>query len=534
VTQRQDGLRHVHEALRSLRARNNERQWQPSWNLQTAINDLFNQPNLDITADVNSVSPYLNQNLVTTGPVYRKGYWSQVTAGPKTGFGLLPSDDGIAFYNTQLYTSVTPITDFQNQMASDPRGQRALKLYQFSATSADWAELTITTILSSTGLQISPSYRHNIDASICSVPTPGGGMGRLIASLIGMNQNKINQKVYEGAIGNFRQRVPQEAQEEGEERTAAEAARRNANLTANYLIGNNTLAIRDFLVAGLSLRSRPEAVYIGGLLQSRAGRKQRGADTPQPATLAVPDPGLSADVHLSSVLTSAVEGLFHRDDVQSVQNVMIVTKDVPPGTPPKEAVTLTRNVDFPTYSKVATESRRTNNPKVAAIRVMRPNQPPEFAADARGFLVAIFRDVALDIPAPDPKSQAGSMLSVPAKTLRVKIPLLEVAFSCQIETPEPKSRRIKAKIEDLSPSPASQVFALNDDESKPASLTRFSGALILSAMAARIRTLPIVGNLDDLKLPGFTIQSMSPLDPSGWVRVNLAPIPGYTPPEPAG
>jgi hypothetical protein len=239
-------------------------------------------------------------------------------------------------------------------------------------------------------------------------------------------------------------------------------------------------------------------------------------------------------VHLGSILTSAVDGLFHREDVQEVQNVMIVTKDVPPGTPPKEAVTLTKNVDFPTYSKVATESRRTNNSKVAAIRVMRPNQPPEFAVDARGFLVAIFRDVALDIPAPDPKSQAGSMLSVPAKTLRLKIPLLEVAFSCQVESPDPSSRRIKAKVEDFSPSPASQVFALNDDESKPALLTRFSGAIILSAMGARLRTLPMEGNLDNLKLPGFTIQSISTLDPSGWVRVNLSPIPGYIPPEPAG
>ena len=125
VAQRQDGLKHVHEALRSLQTRNSERPWQPSWDLQNAVNDLFNQPNLDITADVNVVSPLFDQNLVTTGPVYRKGYWSQVTAGPKTGFGLLPSDDGIFFYNSQLLTSVTPITDFQNQIASDPQGQRA-------------------------------------------------------------------------------------------------------------------------------------------------------------------------------------------------------------------------------------------------------------------------------------------------------------------------------------------------------------------------------------------------------------------------
>ena len=128
VSQRQEALKHVHDALASLRLRNEQRPWQPSADLVGAVNDLFNQPNLDITADVNIVSPLFDRNLVTTGPVYRKGYWSQVTAGPKTGFGLLPSDNGIAFYNSQLLTSMTPIHDFNIQVGSDPRGQRATKL----------------------------------------------------------------------------------------------------------------------------------------------------------------------------------------------------------------------------------------------------------------------------------------------------------------------------------------------------------------------------------------------------------------------
>ncbi len=104
----------------------------------------------------------------------RKGYVSQVTAGPKTGFGLLPSDDGIAFFNSQLFTSVTPVQDFQNQIASDAQGQRAAKLYHFDATSYDWAELTITTVLRDSGLQIAPSYRHNINAAIYLPAQPGG------------------------------------------------------------------------------------------------------------------------------------------------------------------------------------------------------------------------------------------------------------------------------------------------------------------------------------------------------------------------
>ena len=203
VSQRQSALHRIHESLDLLGKGNQSQPWQPSRELQAAVNDLFNQPNLDISADVNTVAPVFNANLVETGPVTRKGYVSQVTAGPKTGFGLMPSDDGIAFFNSQLFTSVTPIWDFQNQIASDPQGQRATKLYHFDATTYDWSELTITTVLRDSGLQITPSYRHNIDAAISSQPVCGGEFGRLVAGLIGMNQQAINDRVYQGAIGQF-------------------------------------------------------------------------------------------------------------------------------------------------------------------------------------------------------------------------------------------------------------------------------------------------------------------------------------------
>jgi hypothetical protein len=521
VSQRQEGLKHVHEALASLRVRNEQRPWQPSADLASAVNDLFNQPNLDITADGNIVSPLFDQNLVTTGPVYRKGYWSQVTAGPKTGFGLLPSDNGIAFYNSQLLTSMTPIHDFNIQVGSDPRGQRATKLYQFSATSYDWQQLTVYTILTTSGLSITPAASHSIDAAICSLPTPGGGFGRLVAGLIGMNQNRINQKVYEGAIGNFRTRIPQEAQEESMERIAGEQANRNAELQ-KYLIGNDSLAVSDFLVTGLSLRSRPEAVYVGGLLQSKAGDRQRGADSPQPASLSNPDTGLTADVHLISVLNSVADGLYHRGEVQSVDNLMIVTKDVPAGTPPKDAATITRNVDFPTYSKAVDDVTKAKNPKATAIRIKRPPQAPEFAVDAQGRLVTLVHDLELEVPAPDKSTQAGSLLGMNARILRLKIPQLELGLTYTVDSSTPGSPQIKARIEDFSPSPASTVLAINGDEANAKPLTRFTGALVISSLGARLRNQPISASLEKLNLRGFAVQSISPLDPSGWLRVTLA------------
>ena len=75
------------------------------------------------------------------------------------------------------------------------------------------------------------------------------------------------------------------------------------------------------------------------------------------------------------------------------------------------------------------------------------------------------------------------MIGVPAKILHIQIPHLEVALSYQVEEPAPGSHRIRAKIEDFTPAPNSQVLAINDDEAKATPLNRFSGALVISALA---------------------------------------------------
>ncbi len=570
VAQRTVALRRIHEALRALEAGNRERPWWPSTELEAAVTELFNRPNVDVSADPATVAPILDVPLIQTGPVYRKGYVSQVTAGPKTGFGLLASDDGIAFYNSQLYTSVTPVWDFQNRIASNPQGQRATKLYQFSATTYDWAELTITTVLKGSGLSISPSYHHAIDAAIASAPTESGGMGRAIASLVGMNQARINQKVYEGAIGEFRQQIPIEAMEEGQERIAAETVKRNADLRSKGLVGNDTLAItapmkwpslaesakglvakdapdiRDFQITHLSLRSRPEAVLAGGIVEWRGAPRQIGADLPEPVALSSLEPGITANVHLGSLLGSLVAGVYERELVRSVNNLMLIIKDVPAGSPPGDAVKVIKNVDFATYAKEVDESRKTKpgTPRPAVLRISRPKEPPEFVTDARGFLVALIRDLQLDVPAPDQEANGG-VVGAAAKIYHIKIPLLEVALSYHVDSSPGDELRIRAKIEDFNPGTNAEVLAITDDETKGKSLSRFSSAIVLGAVGGKLRSRPIDADLKQLKIPGISIRSISRLDPSGWMRVGLNrepltplapvnPVPEVTPPKVQG
>src|SRR5262249_27487882 len=154
--------------------------------------------------------------------------------------------------------------------------------------------------------------------------------------------------------------------------------------------------IRNLLIEGLSLRSRPENALLGGTLHWLGARDQVGADMPQPSWLAVPAPGVSADVHLGSILTSLARGYLQSNEVQGIENVMVVSGPVPPGAPLKDGIEIVRNADYPSFLAAATKAREANDPKVMAIRVKRPARGPDLSADARGYLVAAVHDFQID------------------------------------------------------------------------------------------------------------------------------------------
>jgi hypothetical protein len=113
------------------------------------------------------------------------------------------------------------------------------------------------------------------------------------------------------------------------------------------------------------------------------------------------------------------------------------------------------------------------------------------------------------------------MLGVPAKVLRFKAPLVEIALSYQLDQSTPGSLQLKGKIQAFNPGTRGEVLAINDDENRAEPLTRFQSAIVMTVLGARIRSQNIDINLDQLQLPGFAIRSVSPLDPSGWARINL-------------
>ncbi len=484
-----------------------------------------------MSADVNALYPVLSAQVVQSGPIVRHGYVSQVTAGPYAGFGLLACDQGIAFTNSQYLSSVTPITDFERQVEADPQGRRAAKLYHFGATSTDSGLLTITAILTPYGIQLQPANSHNVNARICSVPTPGKGLTRGIAALIGLNQQNINNKVYQSAIGKIQQNVIKESADEAAERAAAAQNQENAKLR-NALPGDGTARVKEIEIDRLSLRSQPTNALIGGrLIWTGVAAPQVGADAPQPPKLLVPAPGLSADVHLASVANNMLGGYLQSPEAADVRNIMVDLHKPAPGETPKDAVKIEKNVDFPEYLKRVDALPSRNDPSAQVIRISKPARAPEVAVDARGFLVAVVHDLQIDLPVP--AQMANSPLAgAKAKVYRLDAKTAEFVFEIKPVTQPDGTIRLTGNLKELNTSPGSRVLAINDDESRALPLDPFRSVLIYQGFANAIKAKPLDVPVQNLKMRGYVITSISDLDPTGWMRIVLTPT-GERPLAPA-
>ncbi len=517
VQARQDAVKKLRTALDSLRHTN---PWSYSSELQAAADDLFNAPNLDIAADTNALYPVFANQVVVSGPVYRRGYVSQVTAGPYAGFALAPSNEGIAFTNSQYLTSVTPITDFNQQMARDPRGQRATKLYSFGATQTDSGYMSVTAMITPTGFHLFQAPSHNFDARICSTPAAGGGFGRLVAGMIGMGQQKITNKVYEGAIGRMRSEAAVEANAEASERMAAAEADENAKLK-KFFPGDGSLTVNNITVAGLSLKTTSANALVSGVLKWTTNPQGGGADAPQPAKFAQPAAGVSADIHLTSVGNNLIAGYLSSPEAASVDNLVIEARKVEPGMKPSEAIKVTKNVDFATYLKRVDETAAQNNPNVQVIRIKKPKSAPELAADANGRLVVIVHDFQLDLPVPPQVAKSG--LGSPAKVYRLVATAAEFVFELKPVTEPDGSIRLTGNLKEFTPAAGSKVYAINDNEAKALPLDPFRSVFIFQGFATAIKAKPLNVPLENVKLKGYNIASISELDPSGWMRIVLTP-----------
>ena len=224
-----------------------------------------------------------------------------------------------------------------------------------------------------------------------------------------------------------------------------------------------------------------ESEYKYALAFQLGAHIQLGAALAQPDRLAVLGPGVAADAHLASVVSSILAKLyrsyFPNEEVRGFENLLIMTRPVPPGASPRDGVELVRNTDYPSFLAAAAKAQEANDPKVVALRVKRPARQLDFSADERGFLVAVIHDFQLDVPVPPRKKGLGSMAGPSAKVYRItaKRVKLSISFALKPRTQtSPGGLTTKIESFDLGANPDTKVYALNDDETKPQELNVFT------------------------------------------------------------
>jgi hypothetical protein len=514
----------IDEVIHTLQAKDSLPLNAKSDTLLAALSGLYLQPNLEITIDHSALSSFiLPRGIVEAGPIFFKGQWSYVTPGPVQGIGFSPTADGIQVVVRQSLTSITPIRGFEQQMeAADPRAQQATSMYHFAATSRDDAVLTMVALFRlGTGLQMAPGYEHAVNAAITTTPVPGAGMKRFIASLIGQGQRRITDKVYEQSITKMRDSVAANARELSTIRTTESAARLNAQIRP-YILDGRTVGIDRMGVTDLRLFTAGDHATALGTLYSFDGPKLQRATFAQPRRLNSFQPGITADLHLPSVLANLVQGAYQNPEVQNTTSIQIEATAGAPDA--KNPPTITRNVDFPAYLQ-SVQSGVPEGKPATIVRLMKPSRPPEFSVGTNGDLIVLVSDFQLDVPAPT-QVAGGIAGSPPASVYRLKSPLAKIGLGLYLDRSNPAvPPALKAKVTSINLEPNSSVLAIQQDEAAATALNPLMARVVTTAFGTRVVGQSFDLPISALNRPDISLIDISPLDPSGWFRLVLSAHP---------
>lgn len=521
---RVDGLKKLQEALEDLKSGNRAHPWTYSLALQRALDELYDLPNLDTRIDLRTMGALMGRGVVEPGPIWWKGQTTFVTPGRRTGFGLLHSDTAIAFYNSQLAKSITPIAGFNEQLESDPQGRQATTLYKFSATSRDDSHVTVTTLFSPYGLQVIPSATHSVDATVHAEPTRGNNLVRMLAGLFGMSQDRITAQVRDGALTRLRQQVPQNADELARIRAGQAQFEQNARLRG-FLPGDGTVRLGPIQMVESSFRSRPDQALVGGTIGYGGSTRFRGADMPRPSRMLQPETGVVADVHLASALGNAATGYLQAPANLGIRNLMVQGRKVDPDAPPQPRIQTTQNSEYAAFYKAVEAARAANDSAAIPIRVYRPETPPEFTTSPDGKLVVVVRDFQVEVGVPRPTGIGNLLGGGAARVYRYRAPVAELTVSFQVLPPAAgQPLRLSGKIDAIDLGTNSKVESVGAQEDEAQPVSNLMRAAAVSVLMGRVAGQDIELPLTAVQIPqGFAIKSVSPLDPTGWMRLVLTP-----------
>ncbi len=491
-------------------------------------------PNIVIQTDPLGLAPFFENDVVQDDVVFRNGQTTYVTAREKTGYGLLPSDGSIAFYNAQLLTAVTPINGFNEQVVSDPRGRLLGNGYYFTSVMTNYPQLTITGVLTDAGLLLSPSYQHCLVYSVDAIPLEGihPCAFRNSLALIGLDEDAVEQQVFENSYERVAQGIIEGARDQSLEKTSASQAEQNQTLQ-QVLIGAGRAQIGDLLVRNLRLRSRYDRADIDGLVSWGTATDVEGPDQPRPDFGSITPGTIAIDTHLPNLVDNLAQPFLDQSEIADLENIAV--------TLPSGGSTPAPDGDIGTGDEIDNESSSTSEPGTIqtslpldeyldqlaegrnVVRLGVPQSAPSLVVDDQGRLVLTVRDLQIVAPVPD---AARQLIGQEARALQIRSDQTTIVLSLAVTaTPDkPGQLDVRAKVNSIDFGETGQVAQILDAESDPVELNVFQRALVLAGAVAAFQQIPLEQAIDLPSDLPVELVALSEPDPSGWIRATVRGI----------
>lgn len=521
------GLRFdAREKIRSLVSRLEERLKQLSWpDAQEIINTIesrWESPNLMFTVSAEGLRPLLDRGFVNPESILYKGRVSNVTPGEKKGYGLIPSDDSIAFYIRQAMTSITPVTDFQQQVQSNQGGRILTRGYNLGNTIQNDSIVTMSVAVRPTGVALSPSYVNSVQPQLSIGPKQGGGMTRAVMGLAGMNQQRIVGTIYQRSIGQIQSETEVNSLELGQLRANESAAMINEKLSG-FLRSNDSLIFERIVAERIKVRTEPTHIHAETrvLYQVPGIRSIGPLDVPPPLD-PVDDRYITAALHIPNVVENLASNFFEELSKRGPATIAFLPDQDMDGALEVEV----QSGQELLHLAVGESLRITKEPKgaklapgqpFAAIKISEEKLVPHFTMDDKGHIVMMLKAFKMDIAAPAltlfSEGRMGGAIRIDSPGAELDMEILNLPAT------KDQPERLAVKVHSFQLDPRSKIFTYSEASKEPTELSTFRKATVLAAASAFLASKPFDLPLDALRFGDkVKVVKVAPLGKLGWYQ----------------
>ncbi|MBI1325357.1 hypothetical protein GC170_19505 [bacterium] len=545
AAQRFDSREKVRDLLAQARTRLQTTPWPDAQAILDTITSRWESPNMIVTVAAEGLRPMLDRGIVTPDPVFYKGRTSYVTPRERYGYGLIPSTDAISFYIRQAMTSVTPVTDFEQQVEANRGGRILTRAYALGNTIQNDSLLTMSFAIRPSGVAMAPSYQNNARPNLSVTPRQGGGITRAFMGMAGMDRQAIANQIYSRSIGQIQSETETSSLELGQMRANEAAAQLNGAIMP-YRRGPNAFSYSKFLIDRVLTRTEPSHIHA----EARLAYEFPGLDTIGPIDAVPPvDPVdaryVTTAIHIPNLLENIAAnylaelasrgpttiGFMPDKDSDGVLEIEINGDDLHFRSALEENLRI---------SKQPEGAAMTPGTPLAAITLGDRKIVPHFTVSDKGNLVMLLRDVRVDVASPAltllSAGRFGSAIRIDAPSAEVEIEFVKIAATS--DQPE----RLALKVLTVMLDPKAKIFTFEEPGKDPKEVSLLRKIGLVSAATAVMTSRPFDLPLDSLRLGDrVRVVSVDRLGALGWFQFVIdadqllyeMAQPGATPPPSA-